>query len=101
MRIRGCQSVEFGRVPGFEAHDGVPQGGQLDVGIERMHISPMAVAHEFFAHVGDHASFDQSRVERVAQIVETIVRNPGAAECPRPAGLKVFERTPFVGEERP
>jgi len=74
-------------VPGFEAHDGVPQGGQLDVGIERMHISPMAVAHEFFAHVGDHACLDQSRVEGMAQIVETIVRNPGTAERPRPPGF--------------
>ena len=88
-------------MPGFETRDGVPQRRQLDVGVERVHISPMAMSHEFLAHICDHAKLDQSRVEGMAQIVETVVRNPGTAEGSRPTGLEVFQRDPFVGEERP
>ena len=88
-------------MPGLEARNSVPQQWQLDVGVERMHISPMAVSHEFLAHICDHACLDQTRVEGVAQIVKPVVWNPGTAESPCPSGLEVFERAPLVGEERP
>lgn len=88
-------------MPGFEAHDGVPQGGQLDVGIERMHISPMAVAHEFFAHVRDHACLDQARVEGVAQIVEAAVWNSRTPDGCRPGGLDPAQRHSLEGEYKP
>lgn len=85
-------------MPGVEARDCGPERGQLDVGIERVHVSPMAVTHEFLAHIRDHASFNQSRVEGVAKIVKSVVRNPGTAQGPCPTGFEVFEWAAFVGK---
>ena len=48
-------------MPRLEALDCLPERGQLDVGIERVHVSAATVAHEFLADVGDDADFGKPK----------------------------------------
>ena len=70
-------------MPGLETQDRVPEQWQLDVGVERVNVAARTVAHEFLADIGDDASFDQTRVEGVAEVVETAVRNAARRSAAR------------------
>ena len=79
-------------MPCLEALYGVAQSGQFDVGVHGMHVTAPAVAHEFLADVGDDADFGKARVEGVAEVVEAVMREPGAAERALPRGLDPMDR---------
>ena len=71
------------------------------MGIHGVHVFTGRVAHEGFAHIGQDAEFQQSRIEAMTQIVKSEPLNTRAADGRSPSSLDLRDRLSFEWKDRP